>query len=306
MAMTRGRDANMAYVAVDQPDVAHVGPRPGNDVASTARSVLDSVLQHIGAELSAHETIAVEQDARGSIAQLAAEYETIAAAAQRDGWASMLRETGLSESQADDAIHSEAFGALTAELRRAEAHHLHVRSLLQRTIVARGFEDAQDIAAVLQSRIASVIAHGAGAGRPRLEPAMVVGLIPSAMGPMEPDMRRALDDRSAMMEARARYLLDAALLAKAPWTRVLGPAPRGSAAADWRHSACTVAAYRDRYGVLGARALGLPPRSIAQERDAAHARAALRGAQHLAEKDRTYGAPETAVQPGLPPVGIRF
>lgn len=36
------------------------------------------VLQHIGAELSAHETIAAEQEAWGSIAQLAAEYETLA------------------------------------------------------------------------------------------------------------------------------------------------------------------------------------------------------------------------------------
>ncbi|WP_167045038.1 hypothetical protein [Salinibacterium sp. ZJ454] len=108
--MMRGREANTAYVAIDQPDVAHVGARRGNDTDSTARSILYGVLQHVGAELSAHETIAVEQDARGSIAQLAAEYETIAAAAQRERWASALRETGLTRSQADGAIHSETFG----------------------------------------------------------------------------------------------------------------------------------------------------------------------------------------------------
>jgi conjugative relaxase-like TrwC/TraI family protein len=310
VAMTRGREANTAYVAVDQPDVAHVGPRPGKDTNSTARGVLYGVLQHVGAELSAHETIAVEQDAWGSIAQLAAEYETIAAAAaaaaQRERWVSALRETGLTPNQADDAIHSAAFGALTAELRRAEAYHLNVRNLLMRIITARGFDDAQDVAAALQSRIASATARDAGAGRRGQEPAMVVGLIPQAVGPMEPEMRRALDEHSGMMEARASAVLDAALLGKAPWARLLGSTPRGSAAAEWRQSACTVAAYRDRYGVVSARVLGPPPRSIAQQMDAARARAALRAAQQLAENHQTYGVVRTVVQSGPPTVGVRI
>ncbi|MET0715826.1 MAG: MobF family relaxase [Mycetocola sp.] len=305
VAMTRGREANTAYVAVDHPDVAHVGPRPGNETGLTAHSVLYRVLKHVGAELSAHETIAGEQDAWGSIAQLAAEYETIAAAAQRDRWASMLRESGLTQSQADDAIRSEAFGALTAELRRAEAHHLNVRSLLMRSAAIRGFDDAEDVAAVLHSRIASAIARDA-AGSPRRGPAMLIGLIPPAVGPMDPNMRRALDERCDLMEARASAALDAALLARAPWTRALGFPPRGTGAAAWRHCACTVAAYRDRYGVVGARALGPPPQSLTQELDAARARAALREAQRLAEKDHPSGASKNVVRAGLPTVGIRF
>ena len=64
------------------------GRAPVTMPTATARSILYGVLQHVGAELSAHETIAAEQDAWGSIAQLAAEYETIAAAAQHDRWAS--------------------------------------------------------------------------------------------------------------------------------------------------------------------------------------------------------------------------
>ena len=95
----------------------------------------------------------------GSIAQLAAEYETIAAAAQRDRWVSLVRASGLSRGQADDAISSDAFGPLTAELRRAEAHHFHVEGLLARVATVRGFDDAQDIAAVLRGRIASAIAR---------------------------------------------------------------------------------------------------------------------------------------------------
>lgn len=87
VAMTRGRNANHAYVAVDRPDDAHSQPHPGDNTDATARSVLYGVMQHVGAELSAHETITAEQERWGSIAQLAAEYETIAQAAQHDRWA---------------------------------------------------------------------------------------------------------------------------------------------------------------------------------------------------------------------------
>ena len=37
-----------------------------------------------------------------------------------------MRESGLTPDQADAVIHSDAFGPLTAELRRAEAHHFDV------------------------------------------------------------------------------------------------------------------------------------------------------------------------------------
>jgi hypothetical protein len=117
VAMTRGRHANHAYVTLDRTD-DHAQPHPGDDPHATARSVLYGVLQHSGAELSAHETIVAEQEQWGSIAQLAAEYETIAAAAQHDRWASLVRGAGLTDEQAESAIESEAFGPLTAELRR--------------------------------------------------------------------------------------------------------------------------------------------------------------------------------------------
>jgi conjugative relaxase-like TrwC/TraI family protein len=304
VAMTRGRQANTAYVAVDRPDVAHVGPRPGDDPDVTARSILFGILQHVGAELSAHETITAEQDAWGSLAQLAAEYETIASAAQHDRWVSVVRESRLTPSQTDAVIQSDAFGPLTAELRRAEAHHLDIPVVLSRVIAARGFEDAQDIAAVLRARVASVVSRDTGAGRSRTVPRFVVGLIPKAIGPMDAAMQRSLGERSELMESRAIAVLDEALAAGETWTRALGVMQRGSASAAWRLHARTVAAYRDRYGIVGAKALGPVPESTAQKLDAARAHAALEAAQRLAER-QTYdaGAPVTA---GLPPRGIQF
>ncbi|WP_338145171.1 hypothetical protein [Cryobacterium mannosilyticum] len=88
-------------------------------------------------------------------------------------------------------------------------------------------------------------------------------------------MRRALDERSDLIEARASAALDEAILAGETWTRALGVVPRGSAAAAWQQHACAVAAYRDRYGIVGARPLGPAPEPTAQRLDFARARAAF-------------------------------
>ena len=277
VAMTRGRDANVAYVAVDKLDATHEVPHPGDNNEATGRSVLYGVLHHVGAELSAHETIVSEQESWGSIAQLAAEYETIAAAAQRDRWVALISSSGLTTAEAVGAIDSESFGPLTAELRRAEANHHDVDALLPRLVRARGFKDAEDIAAVLHHRVAAASARPAGAGRVRRSPRLIVGLIPEASGHMSDDMRRALDERRDLIEQRGDAVLDTALATGTPWIVELEEVPTDSRQlAAWRSSARVIAAYRDRYRITDASALGLPPESVAQKIDRARAEAALR------------------------------
>ena len=61
----------------------------------------------------------------------------------------MVRSSGLTGEQAQAVIDSDAFGALTVELRRFEANHHNVDTLLPRLITARGFADAADIASVI-------------------------------------------------------------------------------------------------------------------------------------------------------------
>jgi len=307
VAMTRGRESNVAYVAVDRPDVSHAGPRPGDAEKPTARSVLYGVLQHVGAELSAHETLAGEQDAWGSIAQLAAEYETIAAAAQRGRWAELVRGCGLPPGHADAAIESDAFGPLTAELRRAEAEHFNIEQLLSSIVRARGFDDAQDVAAGLRARVAAATVHGVGGrGTPsRKAPRLIAGLIPPVLGEIDPDSRRALEERRTLIEARADAILDQALHAKESWTRALG-APPHDAAEVWHRHALTVAAYRDRYGGTGMHALGPEPQSDVQRTDAARARRALGIARRLSEQARGLDRPKPSVPAVLPSVGPQF
>jgi conjugative relaxase-like TrwC/TraI family protein len=300
VAITRGRDSNTAYVAIDQPDVAHTGPRPGDDPDATARSILYGVLQHVCAELSAHETLRTEQTSWGSTAQIAAEYETIAAAAQHDRWASLIGRSGLSSDQVDRVVASDAFGALTAELRRAEAHHLDLEQQLPRVVAARDWAGAQDIAAVIQARLATSIGAQSARGSGRRKPRLIVGLIPKAGGEMQPEMRQALIERRRLLEERAAAVLDEALHAGERWTRSLGAPPQGSGRVPWRRHACTVAAYRDRYDIAGPTALGPSPQSTAQRLDAGRARAALDAAQRLASAMRGDDGRSRTTASGLP------
>ena len=224
VAMTRGHESNRAHAILDRPD-DHATAHPGDNPDATARTVLYGVLQHSGAELSAHETITAEQDRWGSIAQLAAEYETIAAAAQHDRWAALITSSGLTTDQAEAVIDSDAFGALTAELRRAEANHHNMATLLPRLIRARGFADADDIASVIHHRVANATARPASSGRNRQRPRLIAGLVPEAAGPMNPDMQQALTERRRLIETRAEAVLDTALHTHEPWVAALGPIP---------------------------------------------------------------------------------
>ena len=286
VAMTRGRHSNHAYVTLDRAD-DHAQPHPGDDPHATERSVLYGVLQHSGAELSAHETIVAEQEQWGSIAPLAAEYETIAAAAQHDRWATLIRNSGLTHEQAESAIESDAFGPLAAELRRAEANRHNVDALLPRLVAARGFGDADDIAAVLHYRVERATARPAGSGRTRKPSRLIAGLIPQAHGVIDAEMREALDEREELIEARADAALEAALTENAPWTKALGAQPDDRRrAAAWRKAARIVAAYRDRYRITDDAPLGAPPESAAQKIDAARARSAFDKVRQLVADER--------------------
>ena len=264
VSMTRGRECNTAYVALDQPDDSHAAPEPDE---VTARTVLYGVLQHSGVELSAHQTIRTEQDAWGSIAQLAAEYETIAAAAQRDRWVELLDRSGLTREQVDDVVQSDSFGPLTAELRRAEANHYDLDLVLAAVVGRRGFGDAVDIGAVLMSRIS----HETGRvrrGKRSAEPSLIAGLIPAANGPMSRDMADALRERAHLIEDRAMALAESAVDTDARWLKRLGPAPDAEAERQrWMREVATVAAYRDRYGISARTVLGEEPATEAQRRD---------------------------------------
>ena len=286
VALTRGRSSNIAYVATDQPDAEH--HQHPDDADVTARSVLTGVLRHVGAEPSAHETITAEQHTWTGIAQLAAEYDTIAAAAQHDRWTALIQGSGLQPEQVAAVLISDAFGPLAAELRRADADGRDLDALFPRLVATRGFDDADDIAAVLHHRVANATAvpsTTAGRGEPATR--YIAGLIPHASGPMPHDLRHALAERAELIEQRVTALAETAVADGTAWTRDLGepPAdPRRRAA--WMRQVRVVAAYRDRHQIGSDDPLGAPPEATAQQGDAERAHTAARRARRLARIDQ--------------------
>jgi len=278
VSMTRGRDSNIAYVALDKPDDSHAAPEPDE---VTAKSVLYGVLQHSGAELSAHQMIEAEQERWSSIAQIGAEYETIAAVAQRDRWIGLLENSGLTGEQLEQVLASDSFGPLTAELRRAEANQLDVDTLMPKLVARRSLDDAEDIGAVLISRLQHE-ASGPKQGKRRVESNLIAGLIPVADGLMTEEMTTALRERFDLIEARALALAEAAVERSEPWLKRLGEPPADASARQrWLHELRTIAAYRDRYRVDARTALGDDPRTDAQKLDAARAEQASRRARAI-------------------------
>ena len=211
VSMTRGRESNIAYVALDQPDDSHTTPEP-DDV--TARTVLYGVLQHSGANLSAHQTIEAEQEQYGGIGRLAAELETIAADAQHDRFADLLARSGLTPAQHEAVMASTAFGPLSAALRRAEAYHHDLEKVVPRIVAQHPLDDADDIAAVLTHRLKKATAQAPRGERSR--PHLIAGLIPEPLGPMDEEDRQAIAQRAALIEGRAQALAERAVAERSP------------------------------------------------------------------------------------------
>lgn len=285
VALTRGRLSNTAHVAVEQLGENHSTRHPADEPLASALSILAGVLQHVGAAASAHQTITTEQETIGSIEQLAAEYDTIAAAAQLPRWSTLVRASGLSTSEADVVIQSEAFGPLSAALRRAEASGHDVDRLLPRLVAIRDFRDADDPAAVLHARLVRAVDPGVGKGR--APGRFIAGLLPDASGQMSESMRTALDERRAEIERRAIAVLDRSIASRATWTRELSSGDPALAAADssWRAHAIVVAAFRDRYGITGD-ALSREPgmRSTPSHADVVAMERAVLGARLVAQR----------------------
>ncbi|MGD9959015.1 MobF family relaxase [Nocardioides sp.] len=292
VSMTRGRQFNIAYVALDNPDDSHAAPIPEE---VTAKTVLYGVLQHSGVELSAHQAVVEEQGRWSAFDQIVAEYLTIAAVAQRDRWITELTSAGLAEEQIDEVVASDSFGPLAAELRRAESSGHDISVLLPKIVGQRDLGDAEDIGAVLISRLRHV-ASGRW-GRARHAPNLIGGLVPVADGPMRDDMRRALEERAELLESRATALAEAAVDRESTWLRKLGPTPDDVHERElWMQQVRVVAAYRDLWRIDSDTPVGPPGGSDRQRIDEARSRKAARRAADIAAKDRDRGPRGLAAQ----------
>jgi conjugative relaxase-like TrwC/TraI family protein len=279
VGLTRGRENNTAYVITDTP----LEITPDDYEGPTPRGILAGIVRTVGAEKAATQVGKDEAERWGSVAQLAAEYETLAGAAQRDRWIRLLHRSGLSPQEADQVITAPAFGALTAELRRAEADGHDVEHLLPPLVAQRGLDDADDLAAALHHRLATATTQGVlqdGLSVRRRPPRRIGSLIPEAGGPMTSEYQQALQERAVLIEKRVTDLVQGATREHEPWLSAVGPEPSEAGARHaWQAAARMIAAYRDRYGITSTAPLGNDLVSTdVQALDAARAAAALRQA----------------------------
>jgi hypothetical protein len=196
VAATRGTQSNCLYVNITyDPD-----PATSHDELTevqTMRDVMARVLENEGADLSAHETRLRALHHREHFATLAAEYQTLAQAAQAERFDKLLEHSGLNDDEFQSVRASEARGALFAGLRDAQSQGLDVEDGLRRVVGAGGLDTAEDVAAVLHARVDRWV-EGRGAKRPTAAN-LIAGLIPRASGVNDPDLARALDDRATAM-----------------------------------------------------------------------------------------------------------
>jgi conjugative relaxase-like TrwC/TraI family protein len=278
VAATRGRESNRLYVetAYDpDPQTSH----DGLTKAQSAREVLVAVLANEGADVSAHETLRRAQRHAEHFTTLADEYLSIAKVAQVERWDTLLERCGLDAAQLEAVRSSEAYGALLAALRDAEARGLDVEANLPKLVQARPLVDMEDPAAALHGRVDRWVST-AGSRRQVVEN-LIAGLIPRAAGVDDPDMARALDERDQAMVRRAREIVELAVERGQIWVRRLGVPPSDPGLRGrWLEAVSTVAAYRERWSI-GTDHRPLGPASAAGTIEAAGHR---RRAQAAAER----------------------
>lgn len=256
VAMTRGRDANHAWVIVDEPD----GDDPTFSAPKTGREVLEGIIGTSSAEYSAHETRNSATRSASNLQRLAHEYETLAAAASSARWKATL-ERELTSDAIERLTTSTAWDALSATLRELDAKGIPVEPALPHLVASRPFQAGDDPAAVLHFRLQ----QWAEDQRPRRGPERIVGIIPAAdYTAADDDMRTALREREIAMLERANTVLDVAIATGADWLTKTSP----ELTAQHRAQLLTVAAYRDKYGIADRdpRPLGGPPASSGSAR----------------------------------------
>jgi hypothetical protein len=207
------------------------------------------VLRNEGADLAADDMIRQSQSEAESIARLAAEYRTIAQAAQGERWDTLLKGCGLTPDQVAQVEASEAHGPLLAAFRDAEAQGLDIEVALPLLVTGRTLVGVDDVASVLHRR---VDCWTEASRRPSGGAGFIVGLIPRAQKVTDPDMQQGPDRTRTSHGIQSMDLHRAGHRGTTSVVeRPRAPPSDPSRRLAWLREACTVAAYRDLWKVDG-------------------------------------------------------
>jgi hypothetical protein len=254
VALTRGTDANHAYVFTMSPKLADPapGPRPAPELArydqittgepaetAPALAVLAAVLDRDGQQHSAIQTRQHALSDADHLAVLHAIWTAETTPAREQRYRDLLL-AALPARYRTEPGHQARW--LWRTLRAAELAGLDPGQLLAEAITGRDLAGSRDVAAVIDARL-----------RKKTSP-----LIPHPSGPWstqvpaltDPGRRAYLTDIAALMDARTHRIGEHTAQHTPPWAAAaLGPVPADPPASrDWQRRAAAIGAYRELYG----------------------------------------------------------
>jgi len=235
VAMTRGRDANHVYVAVDDLDTdCDVLPDP--HATGDAHDILATILTTTGAEKSATETIAARLDEAGSLRRLEPIVRTLYADAASARWTERLQQLGVDQTTVRTITTSPDSGRVFAALDRVAACASDSRAAIEELIAATMCPDPA----------AALLAASSAWLAPHLEHARDLPVIDDIRG-LDPAGHILLEQVERLIADRRAALTAAALDGPSPLLDQLGPQPpRGPERDAWLACLAAGLAHTDR------------------------------------------------------------
>lgn len=259
VAMTRGRENNLAWVGEQDPTEGHDQLMPAAEIPNW-RTTINGIVQTSGAEHAAHEVREQVSEEYQCLSRLLAErahlLSLLSATKTTDmlqGFTSTLR-SHLGEERTTNAAGSERFTALAAEFARLEGLGIDTEPFLQDVAGARELITADDVARVLLWRIETW-----GRVQEQTQPSIDVV---DQRDPQADDrpLQNALNHSATLIDARVRQLHRDAPSQR--WATESGIDPAHPAR---ERILGAIAVYRDTYSIRDVQPLGGHP--PAQDRD---------------------------------------
>jgi hypothetical protein len=237
VAMTRAKDANHVYVAVDTLD-SDCDDLPDAHAAMDARDILATILATTGAEQSATATIAAKQDEAASLRRLEPIARTLYADAAQQRWTNAFAGLGVSATTIEAITHSPDAGRVFAALDRVATVAASQRDAVIGALVARIDEHDEPAAGLLADAQAWL-------GR-QVADVHDLSTIRDAVG-LDPEGQALLDEVNQLIDDRMHALTAGVLDEQPNWLDRLGPEPTNPTARQaWLDEIAATVAHHDR------------------------------------------------------------
>jgi conjugative relaxase-like TrwC/TraI family protein len=233
--LTRGVDANVAYVITDVPETDGQDPDRSNRFA-----VLSSILEKEGAQQSATEVRREELEASESLARLEPIWADRVGQEYASRYEKRLREVAGDE-LASTVAADDAASALWRRMRSAELAGADVDQVIRDAVEQRELDSADSVAEVLAWRVDRQLSDAETAA-----PKSYVERTPERDDPIGAYTRQLAQAMDRRVEELGNRITDE----RPEWaTKQLGPVPEDPLERmAWSERAGEVAAYREAYG----------------------------------------------------------